>query len=138
MTEIEQRIAIAKFCGVIKLSDGPWTGLVPEYLADLNAMHEAEKRLSIDQCVVYNETLGKICVPITSLFRRSQADGYLFHATAAQRAEAFLKTIGVWVYKQEATRLAGLAQLRESTATGKTSPTTEEILDDLRADRGSV
>ena len=32
--------------------------------------------------------------------------------------------------------LARLAQLREETATGKTSPTTEEILDDLRSERG--
>lgn len=31
--------------------------------------------------------------------------------------------------------LARLRQLRESTATGKTSPTTEEILDDLRSER---
>jgi prevent-host-death family protein len=32
--------------------------------------------------------------------------------------------------------LAKLARLREATATGKTSPTTEEILDDLRSERG--
>ena len=32
--------------------------------------------------------------------------------------------------------LARLRQLRASTATGKTSPTTEEILDDLRSERG--
>jgi antitoxin (DNA-binding transcriptional repressor) of toxin-antitoxin stability system len=32
--------------------------------------------------------------------------------------------------------LARLARLREETATGKTSPTTEEILDDLRSERG--
>ncbi len=32
--------------------------------------------------------------------------------------------------------LAKLALLREATATGKTSPTTEEILDDLRSERG--
>ncbi len=32
--------------------------------------------------------------------------------------------------------LARLRQLRENTATGKTSPTTEEILDDLRSERG--
>jgi prevent-host-death family protein len=32
--------------------------------------------------------------------------------------------------------LARLAELRERTATGKTSPTTEEILDDLRSERG--
>ena len=31
--------------------------------------------------------------------------------------------------------LARLRRLRESTATGKTSPTTEQILDDLRAER---
>ena len=31
--------------------------------------------------------------------------------------------------------LANLARLRESTATSKTSPTTEEILDDLRSER---
>ena len=34
------------------------------------------------------------------------------------------------------TWLAKLARLRESTATGKTSPTTEQILDDLRSERG--
>lgn len=32
--------------------------------------------------------------------------------------------------------LAKLAKLREATATGKTRPTTEEILDDLRSERG--
>jgi len=32
--------------------------------------------------------------------------------------------------------LARLAELRASTATGKTAPTTEAILDDLRAERG--
>lgn len=32
--------------------------------------------------------------------------------------------------------LARLRELRESTATGKTSPSTEEILDDLRSERG--
>jgi prevent-host-death family protein len=32
--------------------------------------------------------------------------------------------------------LAKLARLRESTATGKTKPTTEEILEDLRSERG--
>jgi len=32
--------------------------------------------------------------------------------------------------------LAKLRRLRESTATGKHAPTTEQILDDLRAERG--
>jgi antitoxin (DNA-binding transcriptional repressor) of toxin-antitoxin stability system len=34
--------------------------------------------------------------------------------------------------------LARLRRLRESTATDKTSPTTEQILDDLRSERGSM
>lgn len=32
--------------------------------------------------------------------------------------------------------LAKLARLREATATGKSGPSTEEILDDLRSERG--
>lgn len=32
--------------------------------------------------------------------------------------------------------LAKLAKLRKATATGKTTPTTEQILDDLRSERG--
>ena len=32
--------------------------------------------------------------------------------------------------------LARLRELREATATGKSAPTTEEILDDLRSERG--
>jgi antitoxin (DNA-binding transcriptional repressor) of toxin-antitoxin stability system len=32
--------------------------------------------------------------------------------------------------------LTRLARLREETATGKTSPPTEDILDDLRSERG--
>jgi len=32
--------------------------------------------------------------------------------------------------------LADLAQLRQSVATAKTTPTTDEILDDLRSERG--
>jgi hypothetical protein len=95
MTEDEQRIAIAEFCGIkcqdvdIELSRfgalfGTENGqivLVPDYLHDLNAMHEAEKALSPDRKRDY----------ISYLF-----DFYDECATAAQRAEALLRTIGKW------------------------------------------
>jgi hypothetical protein len=104
-----QRIAIAKVCGW-KLSNlgagrycwahpklcavgGPSVlpnndaiGL-PDYLNDLNAMHEAEKVLTYKQG-------GEMTVWI----ERMTCAGYgpqLF-ATAAQRAEAFLRTLNLW------------------------------------------
>jgi hypothetical protein len=86
----EQRIAIAEACGWTKgydwsRSDG--IGVLPDYLNDLNAMHEAEKALDgMDQ--------------LTYLAKLHEGNHYCSWAgtcaTAAQRAEAFLKTIGKW------------------------------------------
>ncbi len=56
------------------------------YHGDLNAMHEAEKVLTKEQEDEYTVTL---CIEV-------QPEPRLFHATAAQRAEAFLRTIGKW------------------------------------------
>jgi hypothetical protein len=75
-----QRIAIAEACGCTETP-------LPDYLNDLNAMHEAQKILTYAQG-------GEMTLWIT----RIHGDGYgpqLF-ATAAQRAEAFLRTIGKW------------------------------------------
>ena len=60
----------------------------PNYPFDLNAMHEVEKWLTgYQQTVTYSDNLMKIV-------------GYhtfdSAHATAAQRAEAFLRTIRKW------------------------------------------
>lgn len=79
MSPEAQRIAIAEACG--------WKFYplnLPNYLNDLNAMHEAEKRLSEEQMTIYTSNLFEICDdwPKATL------------ATAAQRAEAFLKTVG--------------------------------------------
>jgi hypothetical protein len=49
-------------------------------------MHEAEKVLSDDPLNRY----------IIILFLEVQPEPMLYHATAAQRAEAFLRTIGKW------------------------------------------
>jgi hypothetical protein len=99
MSEEQQRIAIAEACGWTKISDWkaagingqhptePWTEVIPDYLNDLNAMHEAEKALDgMDQ--------------LTYLAKLHEGNHYCSWAgtcaTAAQRAEAFLKTLGLW------------------------------------------
>ena len=76
------------------------------YLEDLNAMHEAEKTIPKRDKGIYANNLMHVVgpdgetdmvddygewstSPTTSVFA-------MLHATAAQRAEAFLKTIGKW------------------------------------------
>lgn len=86
MTPEQQRIAIAQACG---WTDTPIVGGkygqadVPDYLEDLNAMHEAEKVLTHEQ---FDDYYVRLCIKIARPY----------HATAAQRAEAFLRTLGLW------------------------------------------
>jgi hypothetical protein len=111
MTPEQQRIAIAEACGWTKcvigiggLTSGiPPAGSgvvnciggdrcpVPNYTQDLNAMHEAENILKTWQKRTYGER-------ITSDFPDGMRNQIwaLIHASAAQRAEAFLRTIGKW------------------------------------------
>ena len=93
-----QRIAIAEACG---WTANPFGGLcppnlhpatninqqfeLPDYLNDLNAMHETEKVLTGNNRLRYCELVASI-TKHDSMF-----------ATAAQRAEAFLRTISKWV-----------------------------------------
>ena len=56
------------------------------YCKNLNAMHEAEKTLSDWQVGTYVATL---CLEV-------QPEPKLYHATARQKAEAFLRTLGKW------------------------------------------
>lgn len=67
------------------------TEIPPDYLNDLNAIHEAEKLLTGEQRIDYLEHL------------REQTGCYAdaTYATAYQRAEAFLRTLGKWVEPQE-------------------------------------
>ena len=88
MSPEKQRIAIAKACG--EDNDSIVRELIPDYLNDLNAMHEAEKVL-IDQRMV---TAYVTC--LCSLCERAMPMQMLWHATATQRAEVFLRTIGKW------------------------------------------
>ena len=70
---------------------------VADYLTDLNAMHEAEKVLTFEQQTDYMHSLATtdtLHIPPNTLSLNEA--WYLTHATAAQRAEAFLRTIGKW------------------------------------------
>ena len=120
MTPEQQRIAIAEACGWTEIEpctccDGVSRGYtptpgahkkhLPNYLNDLNAMHEAEETLDASQCAEYARQLMKhhptYCVTVLdNRFAPTEEIAYetyqLLHATASQRAEAFLRTIGKW------------------------------------------
>ena len=67
---------------------------VPDYLNDLDAMHEAEKMLDpLGKDGAYEYWLRTVCyIP-----EREEAHGrYFYRATADKRAEAFLRTLGLW------------------------------------------
>ena len=97
-----QRIAIAEACGwkrddsLFTRSQG-WRGpqgqwyspLPPDYLNSLDAMHEAEKTILGNQ--------GTWTRYVAELKVQSSKYGMPhFHLTAAQRAEAFLRTLNLW------------------------------------------
>jgi hypothetical protein len=66
----------------------------PDYLKDLNAMREAEKKLTEDKWPKYREHLRTAVLgPVRVVSQWCKAD---IHATAAQRAEAFLRTLNLW------------------------------------------
>jgi hypothetical protein len=95
MTDQQINAAIAKACGWRK-EDGvymwtangiDWTSPdLRDYCADLNAMLEVESLLSaID--------LGVMAIWVARILTK---EAEWFHATARQRAEAFLRTLGKW------------------------------------------
>jgi hypothetical protein len=117
MTDEQINIAIAEACGMRGVwekkitscgCDGQWDyfnpqgNRLPDYCNDLNAMHKAEKMLTKEQLYNYGNKLDRITLPKTSMemcyIESPEAGMYpdLFCATAAQRAEAFLKTIKKW------------------------------------------
>lgn len=62
---------------------------LPDYLSDLNAMHEAEKVLTDEQQVEFAYDLKEIACPITG------EDWSAIHATARQRALALFNVLNV-------------------------------------------
>jgi hypothetical protein len=104
MSPEQQRIAIAEACGWTIDAQGVWyspgggVDFVPDYYGDLNAMHETEKLLTPEQAHVYSKNL-QVQFESQEWNHAEAAKNYGWHATAAQRAEAFLKTLGKWTDK---------------------------------------
>ena len=73
---------------------------LPDYLNDLNACHEMEKVLTKEQHFTYIQAVYRIVVANSAFIAMVQGEEttgfYIMHATAAQRCEAFLKTLGLW------------------------------------------
>jgi len=89
--EINKRIAIYR--AQKSPHDWAWNGGDPSnYHGDLNAMHEAEKSLSFEQRDSFMERLYELTIEES----KHEHTWGMTHATAAQRAEAFLRTIGQW------------------------------------------
>jgi hypothetical protein len=92
MTPEAQQIAIAEACGwkpnpfQMDMRGQVFPQSPPDYLNDLNAMHEAQKILSGQQVDAF----------VTTLCLKVQPKPSLWDATAAQRAEAFLKALNLW------------------------------------------
>ncbi len=102
MTEQEINKVIAEYCGWKyefngNHEDPEWywippnnpdgNGTPPDYCNDLNEMHEAEKVIierGDEVMLDYDQELSMV------------TDSWRWNATAAQRASAFLETLGLW------------------------------------------
>ena len=98
LTDEEKRVKVAELCGytcriksegsvigVPKDADSAfWMLEVPDYLNDLNAMHEVENEMTKNNALQYQYHLAQL-LPATIW--------NLTRATAAQRAEAFVLTM---------------------------------------------
>lgn len=96
MTREQQlRIAIAEACQK-ELVWHEWLGWQTsdaspgDYPNDLNAMHEAEKVLKVEQHFTFQVELARVINTITYPLNFA-----LLHSTAAQRAEAFCRTLRI-------------------------------------------
>jgi len=101
MTQEEQRRSIAEACGWtlnpakhtakgldwLHAPSGNTAYNPPNYLNDLNAMHEAEK-------VLFGRNDWSACIYDEHI--NVATSSWKWNATASQRAEAFLRTIGKW------------------------------------------
>jgi len=121
MSPEEQRIAIAEACGLnqlgympsvitgkatlVHVGEGMTPCMVPDYLNDLNAMHEAEKVLTKEQqglylSISYDIVLGQkplFDAYISSYWEVPTEDAYTQMTLGApQRAEALLRTLNLW------------------------------------------
>lgn len=74
---------------------GAFYTYAPRYLESLDAMYKVEEMLTQDECWTMYEHLSRLMFFTTPPL--PAAKRWLWHATAAQRAEAFLRAKGLWV-----------------------------------------
>lgn len=71
-----------------------WDARPPDYLNDLNAMHEAWEALTLAQKRQFETELYKVIIGNEDYNRNDDAM-HITNATARQRAEAFVKTLNL-------------------------------------------
>lgn len=111
MTPEEQRIAIAEACGwgVVETHNGRLCGIstiagydipveIPNYPNDLNAMHEAEGLVVTNPA--WHMYLHEVVHGRNAPEKDWETWSITLHATAAQRAEAFCRTLWPEKWKQ--------------------------------------
>jgi len=102
MSEEEKRVKVAELCGWKKsilsnfayqlippMGDGSQVMCCPDYLHDLNAMHEAEKVIGGN----HNPKWADYCAFLDEVVDFGGVGGSKIAATAEQRAEAFALTM---------------------------------------------
>ena len=108
MTDEQINIAIAESLGWTEISDwkaaginglhpsGQWTEVIPNYTADLNACHEFEKTLDDKQLARYaQQIIGSARREMNIPDHESHYPvPFIISATARQRCEAYLITLG--------------------------------------------
>ena len=112
MNKEKQRIAIAEACGKWPsgwphdyMNQADRLRHIPNYLNDLNAMNDAEKTLtdkqySSDRLADFEDTSFTGWLYRIMVRRVENPDFRLYSASAAQRAEAFLRTLNLWEDKK--------------------------------------
>ena len=103
MNPEQQRVAIAEACGMWHsgwpheyMNQADRLRHIPNYLNDLNAMHEAEKMLTKANWGGYAAELYRITDAHNHGISPNHHWLAVAFSTASQRAEAFLRTIGKW------------------------------------------
>jgi hypothetical protein len=95
MTSEQINIAIAEACNKVIVDKWGEKYPIPDYCNDLNAMHEAEKTLNFEQAEFFEDELCDVAKKENDVLENPLPWRFsVCHATARQRAEAFLKTIG--------------------------------------------
>jgi hypothetical protein len=107
MTDQEQNIAIAECCGIkprkiqtgnitYYLDDSGWH-ILPNYVGSFDAMAMAEEKLEDAELKTYDTVLKQVMTSGCRVCDFSlYAGDFIWHASSRQRAEAFLRTKGLW------------------------------------------